>query len=126
MTTRAEEAEEIASEFPAPPTLEETLELLRRRYGFRASELRPAFRWVERRREVHIPGRLLRFVVEAHYVVPSINLHLIHVRVRWVHVDGFSGPDDCCREHEFVEFKPWAPYPYPANVKDLAFGRWAQ
>lgn len=107
-----------AQGFPEVPDLADTFLLLSERYGFRVDGRLPVgFRWVVRRRELLLPTRGgERYVVEAHYVFPSINLHLVHVRSRWC-VDGR------CEDvvHERVEFMPWAPSHVP--VKDVMMGR---
>jgi hypothetical protein len=105
--------------FPDVPDLADTLGLLEDVYGFRirGSQLKPVFQWVERRRELGVPGRSCRFVTELHIVLPHLNLHIIHFRSRWV-IEGGG-----VKEFERVRFVPWAPY--PGNVKDLVFGRWA-
>jgi len=110
-----------AGDFPPVPDVADSLALLTERYGFtvNGAGMRPAFRWVERRREVGVPGRSVRFVTEFHLVVPVLNVHIVHVRSRWVELA--EGGE--VKDSEWVEFHPWAPY--PGSVKDLALGRWS-
>ncbi len=106
---------QLGGKYPEVPDVMETLRLLGERYCFRISgaSWSPMFKWVERRREVLIPQRSVRYVVELHVVLPHLNVHIIHVRARW---------EDEGKVMDRVEFRPWALY--PGNVKDFAFGRW--
>ena len=106
--------------YPELPSVEDVLGVLGEEYGFMVSgaSFKPFFKWVERRREVMIPKRSYRYVVELHIVLPHLNVHIIDTRSRWVIIDS---PDEV-REFERLDFMPWAPY--PGNVKDIAFGRW--
>ena len=93
--------------YPPAPSLEETLEFMRREHGFSkyGLELAPKAWWVERERRILIPKRLISYVTKFHVLIPSLNLHIIHVRVRDF-ILAHGGVEDV-KESEWVEFHPW-------------------
>ena len=109
--------------YPDVPGIEDTLLLLENKHGFRAEgvELKPAFRWVERRKEVILPKHAYRFAVELHYVIPHLNLHIIHTRSNYYEDDGRGLKE--AGSYERAYFMPWA-HTTPGPIKDEAFGRW--
>ena len=95
--------------YPPVPSLEETLEFMRREHGFSkyGLELAPKGWWVERERRILIPKRLISYITKFHVLIPSLNLHIIHVRVRDC-ILAHDGIEDE-KKSEHVEFHPWCP-----------------